>query len=182
MSVRIVEVREITKPISSPIRNAYIDFSQDDDEPRRGRDRRGARRHAGRRLRLQLERPLRPGRAHPRALRATAFWKPKPASLLDDAGDNLDPRPRLGRDDEQRKAGRPWRALGRGRHASTWRCGMPPPRSQASRCSACWPSVTASRPIRASSSMRRAATTIRARTTTRCAPRCAAISIAATTS
>src|SRR5450755_3004862 len=28
MSVRIVDVREITKPISSPIRNAYIDFSK----------------------------------------------------------------------------------------------------------------------------------------------------------
>src|SRR6187431_2023298 len=28
MSVRIVEVCEITKPISSPIRNAYIDFSK----------------------------------------------------------------------------------------------------------------------------------------------------------
>jgi L-alanine-DL-glutamate epimerase-like enolase superfamily enzyme len=28
MPVRIVEVREITKPISSPIRNAYIDFSK----------------------------------------------------------------------------------------------------------------------------------------------------------
>jgi L-alanine-DL-glutamate epimerase-like enolase superfamily enzyme len=28
MSVRIVEVREITKPISSPIRNAYIDFTR----------------------------------------------------------------------------------------------------------------------------------------------------------
>src|SRR5205814_6914774 len=28
MSVRIVEVREVTKPISSPIRNAYIDFSK----------------------------------------------------------------------------------------------------------------------------------------------------------
>jgi L-alanine-DL-glutamate epimerase-like enolase superfamily enzyme len=28
MSVRIVEVREITKPISSPIRNAYIDFTK----------------------------------------------------------------------------------------------------------------------------------------------------------
>src|SRR6185503_19825352 len=27
MPVRIVDVREITKPISSPIRNAYIDFS-----------------------------------------------------------------------------------------------------------------------------------------------------------
>ena len=28
MSVRILEVREITKPIASPIRNAYIDFSK----------------------------------------------------------------------------------------------------------------------------------------------------------
>src|SRR3984893_16230343 len=28
MSVRIIDVREITKPISSPIRNAYIDFSK----------------------------------------------------------------------------------------------------------------------------------------------------------
>src|SRR6202035_802351 len=28
MSVRIVEVREVTKPISSPIRNAYIDFTK----------------------------------------------------------------------------------------------------------------------------------------------------------
>ena len=28
MSVRIVDVRQITKPISSPIRNAYIDFTK----------------------------------------------------------------------------------------------------------------------------------------------------------
>ena len=28
MSVRIVDIREITKPISSPIRNAYIDFTK----------------------------------------------------------------------------------------------------------------------------------------------------------
>ncbi|MBN8889117.1 MAG: mandelate racemase, partial [Rhodospirillales bacterium] len=28
MSVRILEVREITRPIASPIRNAYIDFSK----------------------------------------------------------------------------------------------------------------------------------------------------------
>ena len=28
MSVRITDVREVTKPISSPIRNAYIDFSK----------------------------------------------------------------------------------------------------------------------------------------------------------
>src|SRR5713226_8022421 len=28
MSVRIVDIREVTKPISSPIRNAYIDFTK----------------------------------------------------------------------------------------------------------------------------------------------------------
>src|SRR5438045_907408 len=28
MTVRIVDVREVTKPIASPIRNAYIDFSK----------------------------------------------------------------------------------------------------------------------------------------------------------
>src|ERR1700712_1232011 len=28
MSIRIIDVREITKPISSPIRNAYIDFTK----------------------------------------------------------------------------------------------------------------------------------------------------------
>ena len=28
MSVRILEVREVTKPIASPIANAYIDFSK----------------------------------------------------------------------------------------------------------------------------------------------------------
>ena len=28
MTVRIVDVREVTKPISSPIRNAYIDFTK----------------------------------------------------------------------------------------------------------------------------------------------------------
>ena len=28
MSVRIVDICEVTKPISSPIRNAYIDFTR----------------------------------------------------------------------------------------------------------------------------------------------------------
>ena len=28
MPIRILDVREVTKPISSPIRNAYIDFSK----------------------------------------------------------------------------------------------------------------------------------------------------------
>ena len=63
----------------------------------------------------------------------------------------------------QREAGRAWRALGRGRHASTWRCGTRRRRSPASRCSGCWPSGTGSPPTRACSSMRPAATTIPAR-------------------
>ena len=42
--MRIIDVREVTKPIASPIRNAYIDFSQDDGEPGGGGHRRGARR------------------------------------------------------------------------------------------------------------------------------------------
>jgi hypothetical protein len=28
VSIRITEIREVTKPIASPIRNAYIDFSK----------------------------------------------------------------------------------------------------------------------------------------------------------
>ena len=89
MSVRILEVREITKPISSPIRNAYIDFSKMTtslvavvtDVVRDGKRRR---------LRLQLQRPLRPGRADPRAF-APRILEAQPETLLDDAGDNLDP-------------------------------------------------------------------------------------------
>ena len=42
--MRIVDVREVTQPIASPIRNAYIDFTQDDREPGRRRHGRGARR------------------------------------------------------------------------------------------------------------------------------------------
>ena len=74
--MRIVDVREITQPIASPIRNAYIDFSKMTtslvavvtDVVRDGTPRR--------RLRLQLERPLRPGRADPRALRAAPAARP----------------------------------------------------------------------------------------------------------
>jgi len=72
MTVRIVDVREVTKPIASPIRNAYIDFSKMTsslvavvtnvvrDGP------------AGGRLRLQLQRSLWPGRADARAVRGRA--------------------------------------------------------------------------------------------------------------
>ena len=72
MSVRILDVREFTKPIASPIRNAYIDFSKMTTSLVAVVTDVGARRPAGRRLRLQLQRPLRPGRTDPRALRAAA--------------------------------------------------------------------------------------------------------------
>ena len=88
--MRIVDVRERTVSIASPDRQRLYRLLEDDLLGRRGRDRRGARRRAGGRLRLQLERPLRPGRADARAA-PPAPAEADPADLLDDAGDNLDP-------------------------------------------------------------------------------------------
>lgn len=90
MSVRILEVREVTKPISSPIRNAYIDFSKMTsslvavvtDVVRNGRRVVGYGFNSnGRYGQGGLIRE----RFAPRILEAD------PASLLDDAGTNLDP-------------------------------------------------------------------------------------------
>src|SRR3954468_20507371 len=90
MSVRILDVREITKPISSPIRNAYIDFTKMTtslvavvtDVVRDGRrvvgygfNSNGRYGQGG----LILE------RFAPRLMEAD------PRTLLDDAGDNLEP-------------------------------------------------------------------------------------------
>src|ERR1700733_3876935 len=88
--VRIVDVREITKPISSPIRNAYIDFTKMTcslvavvtDVKRDGRTVVGygfnsnGRYGQGGLIRESFSR---------RGLEAD------PKSLLNDAGDNLDP-------------------------------------------------------------------------------------------
>jgi L-alanine-DL-glutamate epimerase-like enolase superfamily enzyme len=90
MSVRIVEVREVTKPISSPIRNAYIDFSKMTtslvavvtDAVRDGRRVVGygfnsnGRYGQGGLIRERF---------------ANRILEAKPDSLLDDAGTNLDP-------------------------------------------------------------------------------------------
>jgi L-alanine-DL-glutamate epimerase-like enolase superfamily enzyme len=90
MSVRIVEIREVTKPIASPIRNAYIDFSKMTislvavvtDAVRDGRPVVGYGFNSnGRYGQGGLIRE----RFAPRLLEA------EPASLLDDAGENLDP-------------------------------------------------------------------------------------------
>jgi D(-)-tartrate dehydratase len=90
MSVRILEVREITKPISSPIRNAYIDFTKMTtslvavvtDAVRDGRPVVGygfnsnGRYGQGGLIRERF---------------ANRILEANPASLLDDAGVNLDP-------------------------------------------------------------------------------------------
>jgi D(-)-tartrate dehydratase len=90
MSVRVIEIREATRPISSNIRNAYIDFSKMTvslvavvtDAVREGRRVVGYGFNSnGRYGQGGLIRE----RFAPRVLEAD------PASLLDDAGANLDP-------------------------------------------------------------------------------------------
>src|SRR5438034_3443505 len=90
MSVRIIDVREVTKPIASPIRNAYIDFSKMTtslvavvtDVERNGRRVVGYGFNSnGRYGQGGLIRE----RFAPRLLAAD------PASLRDDTGENLDP-------------------------------------------------------------------------------------------
>ena len=94
--MRIVDVREITKPIASPIRNAYIDFQQDDDEPRGGgHGRRCA--TAGRVVGYGFNSNGRYGQGGLiRERFRNRILEADPKSLLDDAGDNIDP-PRSGR-------------------------------------------------------------------------------------
>ena len=90
MSVRIVDVREVTKPIASPIRNAYIDFSKMTtslvavvtDAVRDGRRVVGYGFNSnGRYGQGGLIRERFAGR----------ILEADPASLLDETGDNLDP-------------------------------------------------------------------------------------------
>ena len=114
--MRIVDIRERTVSIASPIANAFIDFSKmtcsvvavvtdvvRDGAPvvgygfnSNGRYGQGA---------LMRERLL------PRLAEAD------PKDLLDDAGANLDPFRIWATVDAQREAGRPRRAFGRRRHA-----------------------------------------------------------------
>src|SRR3954447_12114931 len=90
MSIRIVEIREVTKPISSAIRNAYIDFSKMTaslvaivtDVVRDGRRVVGYGFNSNGRY---GQGALMRARFIPRLLEA------RPESLLDDAGTNLDP-------------------------------------------------------------------------------------------
>src|SRR6476469_9568360 len=90
MSVRIVDVCEVTKPISSPIRNAYIDFTRMTtslvavvtDTERDGKRVVGYGFNSNGRYGQGV---LIRERFAPRLMEA------EPKSLLNEAGDNLDP-------------------------------------------------------------------------------------------
>ena len=181
MSVRIVDVCEITKPISSPIRNAYIDFTKMTtslvavvtDVVRDGKRVVGYGFNSnGRYGQGGLIRE----RFAPRLMEAD------PKSLLDAAGGNLDPGQGLGDADVERKARRPWRALGRGRHHRHGGVGC----GGEDRGQAAVPAARrAPRPQRQSARVRlcrRRLLLSRQGSRRRCAAKCAAISIAATTS
>ena len=177
--MKIVEIREKTLPISSPIRNAYIDFSKMTlslvavitDVIRDGKPVVGYGFNSNGRYGQGM---LMRERFIPRILEA------KPESLLDASGSNLDPH-------------KVWDAMFTNEKPaamesarwplapSTWRSGMPPPRSPASPCSSCWPIATATAsPIARSSSTPLGVTTTPARTTASSRTRCAATWIAAT--
>ena len=178
--MRIVDVREITQPIASPIRNAYIDFSKMTaslvavvtDVVRDGRRVVGYGFNSnGRYGQGGLIRE----RFRDRILEAD------PKSLLDEAGDNLDPhKVWAAMMTNEKPGGHGERSVAVGTlDMAIWDAiakiaGKPLFRLLAER--------RAARRTRGSSSTRPAATTIRARTTRRCAPRCAATSTAATTS
>ena len=167
MPVRIIDVREITQSISSPIRNAYIDFSKMTSSlvavvtnvERDGRRVIGYGFNSnGRYGQGGLIRE----RFAPRLLEAD------PRTLLDDDRRESRSGSHLGLHDDQREAGRPRRSLGRGGHDRHGGVGCGGEDRAAGRCSACWPSGMGSTPIRACSSMPRAAITIRARMMRRC--------------
>ena len=180
MSVRIVDVREVTKPISSPIRNAYIDFTKMTtslvavvtDVVRDGKPVVGYGFNSnGRYGQGGLIRE----RFAPRLMEAD------PKTLLDEAGDNLDPdKVWATLMSNEKPGGHGERSVAVGTiDMAVWDAvakiaGKPLFRLLAER--------TGARPIRGCSSMPPAATIIPARACRCCAARCAAISIAATTS
>ena len=179
-TMRIVDVREITKPIASPIRNAYIDFSKMTaslvavvtDVVRDGRHVIGYGFNSnGRYGQGGLIRE----RFRDRILEAA------PKTLINDAGDNLDPhRIWTAMMTNEKPGGHGERSVAVGTldmavwDATAKIAQLPLFRLLAERKCA--------RPIRRCSSTPPAVTIIPARTTPRCVPRCVAISIAATPS
>ena len=163
MSVRIVDVCEVTKPIASPIRNAYIDFTKMTtslvavvtDVKRDGKRVVGYGFNSnGRYGQGGLIRE----RFAPRLMEAD------PKSLLERSRRQSRPGQDLGRDDVEREAGRPRRALGRGRHHRHGGVGCGGEDRRQAAVPLAGRAPQAQRPIRASSSMPPAATTIPART------------------
>ena len=133
--MRIVEVREKTVPISSSVSNAYIDFSKMTCSVAGRRHHQcRSRRQAGRRLRLQLQRPLRPGRALIRERFRLALCEADPIHADGrQAESNLDPVRIWSRAHAEREARRARGALRGRRHCSTWQSGTRSRRSRASR-------------------------------------------------
>ena len=181
MSVRIVDVCEVTKPISSPIRNAYIDFTKMTtslvavvtDVVRDGKRVVGYGFNSnGRYGQGGLIRE----RFAPRLMEADPEIAARCRRRQSRSGQGL------GDADVEREAGRPWRALGRGRHHRHGGVGCGgEDRGQA----AVPPARRAPRPQRRSARVRlcrRRLLLSRQGPVERCAARCAAISIAATTS
>ena len=133
--MKIVEIREVTLPISSPIRNAYIDFSKMTlslvavitDVMRDGKPVVGYGFNSNGRYGQGM---LMRERFIPRVLEA------KPESLLDGSGNNFDPHKIwatmfINESQVDMVSVRwPWAP-------STWRCGTPWPRSKANPCFNC---------------------------------------------
>ena len=165
--MKIVEIREKTIPISSPIRNAYIDFSKmtlslvavvtdviRDGKPVVGYGFNSNGRYGQGKLMRERFIPRMHG-SRARIARRRQRQEPRPAQ---DLGHACSPTRSPAATASARSPSAP----------STWRSGTRWPRSKASRCSSCWPTATAtaSRTAR-SSSTPPAATTTRARTTSK---------------
>ena len=180
--MKITEIREKTFPISSPIRNAYIDFSKMTlslvavvtDVVRDGKRIVGYGFNSNGRYgqgTLMRERFI------PRLLEAD------PKSLVTEDGDNLDPHKVWNCMYHERKAGRPWGTFRRHRHDRHGSMGLRGEDRGQTAVSALAERYGRRQAEQAgSSSMRPAATIIPARTTMRSKTRCAAISTAATLS
>ena len=160
--MRIVDVRETTIPIGSPIKNAFIDFSKMNcsmtavitDFVRDGKNVIGYGFHSNGRY---AQSGLMQERFNPRLREAD------PHSLLNDAGDNLDPGRIWQAMMKNEKPGGHGRALRRGGGHRHGGLGRPLPRSPGSRCFVYWRKHTNAKPIQRCLSTLPAVTTSRAR-------------------
>jgi len=155
-------------------------FHQDDDEPRRRGHRCGARRKEGGRLWLQFQWPLWAGRVDPRTVCA-APCRSRSEHPAQRRRRQSGSRSGLGGADVEREAGRPWRALGCGRHHRHGGVGC----GGEDRGQAVVSAVGRASPTNRQSArlrLRRRRLLLSRQGSRRCAPKCAATSIAATMS